>query len=124
MLCVVDPEQDDYQALNSLAQTCGVQVQLVASAEQALRLARTAKVDLWVINTKLPGLSGASLCGMLKERSVSTPVYLVSNQYTPEAERAAWSARATLFGCKGQAHVWFAQWLEHRQRRPSAIVNH
>jgi CheY-like chemotaxis protein len=108
-VCVVDPKADDYQGWDELAEAKGAKLKIVASAEEALRLARTATVDLWVVNTELPGLSGCELCSMLKSRSSSTPMYLVADRYTPEAERAAWQARATLFGDK-PAH---RDWLDH-----------
>ena len=74
-------------------------------------MARTSTIDLWVVNTELPGLSGFELCSMLKARSSPVPVYLVTDQYTPESEQAAWQARATLFGAKPTHAVWIDQWL-------------
>ena len=97
-----------------MAEAKGVKLQIVASAEEALRLARTAAVDLWVINTKLPGLSGFELCSMLKSRSAPTAVYLVADHYSPEIEHLAWRSQATLFGCKPAHEAWLTQWLDHR----------
>ena len=102
-VCVVDPQVEDWEWL---AQETGVRFQIVASAEDALRLARTAAVDLWVVNTALPGLSSFELCGMLRSRSRHTAVYLVSQEYSVEAERRAWQAGATLFGCKPPQAAW------------------
>ena len=88
-------------------------MQMVASAEEALRLARTTSIDLWVVNTSLPGLSGGELCSMLKSRPGRHQVHLVANDYLLAAEQEAWRSRATLFACK-EAHIgWLRDWLHH-----------
>ena len=99
-VCIVDPQSDDYDGWKSPAQTKPLQFQVVPTAEEALRFSRTQAVDLWVVNLELPGLSGLELCSMLKARDSRTPVYLVAEEYSPDAERAAWAARATMFGCR------------------------
>ena len=119
-VCVVDPKTDDYQGWQSSAHSSGVQLHFVASADEALRLARTAAVDLWVVNTDLPGIAGAPLCSMLRQQSGQAAIYLVSERNSPELERTAWAARPTLFGCKGEHHAWLAQWLDHFQHRPAS----
>ena len=116
-ICIVDPQPDDYQGWDSLAEANGVRVRMVASAEEALRVAHTAAVDLWVVNVELPGLSGCELCGMLRARSTPAPVYLVANEYSPAAERAALRSQATLFGCKPGHENWLGEWLEQTSRR-------
>ena len=110
-VCVVDPQADGYSGWAELAQASGVQLQIVASAEEALRLSRTQAIDLWVVNTALPGLSGFELTSMLKTRSAQAAVYLVADHYTPEVERLAWQSRASMFGCKGAQTAWLEQWL-------------
>jgi CheY-like chemotaxis protein len=110
-VCVVDPHVDDYQDWRLAAEAHGVELRFVASAEEALRLARAQGIDLWVVNTRLPGLSGCELCGMLKSRSGHTPVYLVADEYSPEEECAALRARATLFSCKAMRQALLDQWL-------------
>ena len=111
---MVDTLAADYQDWHELAQDSGVKFQIVASAEEALRLARTAAVDLWVVNTELPGLSGYELCGMLKSRSKASSVFMVAHEYSAVAEKRAWAARATLFGIKGAHTSWLADWLHTR----------
>ena len=113
-VCVVDPRGEDYNCWKTLAPPAGVRLELVATADEALRLARTHRIDLWMINAELPGLSGLALCGMLKAQDDRTTVYLVADEYTPELEQAAWQARATLFGCKGAHDAWLGEWLRNR----------
>ena len=88
-VCVVDPQADDYRTWPARAAAHGLQLQFVASAEEALRLARARQVDLWVVNAALPGLSGFDLCGMLRSQLARVPVFLVAAEYSVEAEQAA-----------------------------------
>jgi DNA-binding response OmpR family regulator len=99
-----------------------LRLEVLATAEEGLRLARTASVDLWVINTHLHGIGGSELCDMLKARDPRTTVYLVADEYTPEIELMARRSRATLFGCKPAQRDWLASWQAEHQRR--AMVGH
>ena len=116
-VCIVDPELDDYLGWSSRATENGLRLKIVPSAEAALRLARTDVVDLWVVSTTLPGLSGFELCNMLKSRSAAVPVYLVANEYTPAAEREALCQRATLFECKPLPATLLDTWLAHWRKK-------
>jgi DNA-binding NarL/FixJ family response regulator len=113
-VCVVDPQAGDYEAWHSLAESHNVRLVVLESASQALRISATTRVDLWVVNASLPGRSGLELCRMFKAQSPHAAVYVVADEYSPETERAAWQAQATLFGCKGGHADWLAQWLQTR----------
>ena len=119
-VCVVDPNADDYQGWSAAVEANGAQLQIFASAQEALRYSRDHDADLWVVNATLPDLSGFELCGMLQAKSKPAPVYVVADEYSPAAERAAWQSRATLFGCKPAQATLLAAWLE--SRRPSACL--
>ena len=114
-VCIVDPQADDYQGWDLLARANGLRLEILANADEALRFSRTVAVDLWVINTELPGLSGSELCSMLKSRSPAIPIYLVTNRHSPAIEQAARQARATLFGCKPAHSDWLDAWLGRRR---------
>ena len=122
-VCVVDTRLDDYQGWESRGEAHSVRLHFVTSAAEALRLSRTTEVDLWVVNTELPGLSGCELCGMLKSQRAGATVYLVADHYSPETERAAWAARATMFGCKPQHQAWIETWLGLRRNKPTLKLN-
>jgi DNA-binding response OmpR family regulator len=90
---------------------------MVGTAGEALSTARTQRVALWIINTALPHLNGCELCSMLKAQFPAVPVYLVADEHSPDLERAAWAARASMFGCKPNHLQWLSQWLELRHDR-------
>src|SRR5262245_36307254 len=113
-VCVVDPQTDDYRGWESVAEANGVRLLFTADAREALRVAHTEPIDLWVVNAELPGLSGGELCNMLKARKGQTAIYMVANQYTPDLEKAARLAGATMFGCKPAHESWFGDWIDSR----------
>ena len=113
-VCVVDPRTDDYSLWRDAAETHGLQLTFLATADEALRHSRTQAVDLWVVNTELAGLSGFELCGMLKARSAHTAVYLVADAHSPATERAAWASRATVYTCKPAHADLLEQWWQRR----------
>jgi DNA-binding response OmpR family regulator len=110
-VCVVDPQASDYRSWQQSAADAGVRLRTLANAEEDLRVARTERFDLWVVNAELPGRSGYELCLMLKTQSAATPVFMVADRYSPQAEQEAWRSRATLFGCKPTHEEWLAAWL-------------
>jgi DNA-binding response OmpR family regulator len=123
-VCVVDPQAEDYRGWDDLGDAQGVQLRIVASADEALRFSRTAAVDLWVVNVVLPGLSGTELCSMIRSRGGSAPVYLVADKYSSEAERAVWANRGTLFAVKPTHTAAFRHWVEAHQASKARTVRH
>ena len=112
MIVVVDSQPDDYQGWNTAAEARGARLQFVASAEEALRLSRTATVDLWVINAVLPGLGGCELCSLIRDRHPQATIFLAADEYSETAERQAWQARVTIFDVKPAHTSWLNEWLQ------------
>src|SRR5690348_16211936 len=88
-VCVVNPQIADYQVWWDETRATGVEVIHASSAAEALRIARTKQIDLWVVNCDLPGLAGSELCSMLKTQFRASAVCLVADEYSPEREQAA-----------------------------------
>jgi DNA-binding response OmpR family regulator len=121
-ICVVDPRGEDYRPWHEEAREHGLNLQVLASSEEALRLAGTMRIELWVINTRLPGLSGCELCDMIRAHFLGAEVYLVADEYSADEERRAWAARASMFGCKPAHSAWLQCWRERRGPRCRAPV--
>src|SRR5688572_14490197 len=81
-ICVVDTRSDDYRDWDKTAGASGARMVSVGTAAEALRLARSQRIDLWVINGVLPGLSGYELCRMLKLHSPSATISIVTDEYS------------------------------------------
>jgi DNA-binding response OmpR family regulator len=106
-VAVVDPRPGDYAALLRAVNRPGMKWRFLTTGRQALRLARTARVDLWVVNTRLPDFSGTDLCQMLRVRSPPPVLYVVADEYRADDERAARLCGALLFDCKPPEARWF-----------------
>ncbi len=111
---MVDPRPADYGALLQMAPRLEVHLEFLSRGHDALQLARTAGADLWVIHVVLPDMSGFDLCTMLKAHAIKPVIYMVTDDYRAEDERAAWAHGTSFFGCKPVPEAWFAHW-----RRPS-----
>jgi DNA-binding response OmpR family regulator len=106
-VAVVDPRLPDYGALPEAVGRPDMKWHFVTSGRGALRLALSQQVDLWVINTALSDMSGIDLCAMLKGRSPPPVVYMVTDDYRVEDERAARCCGVSLFACKPIQATWF-----------------
>ena len=109
-IAVVDPRPADYASLLERALGPSVRLQFLPTGNDALQLARTADADLWVIHMVLPDMSGLDLCAMLKAQSARRVIYMVTDMYRAEDERAAWVHGASLFGCKPLPNSWLSDW--------------
>jgi CheY-like chemotaxis protein len=97
---VVDQRPDDYAGLVSDARGAGISFQFVSNGNEALRLARTQPVDLWMVNNHLLDMSGLDVCALLKSRLAKPVIYMVADEYDQEIEREARIRGAVIFGCK------------------------
>jgi DNA-binding response OmpR family regulator len=120
-VCVVDPELIDYADWRATAESAGIRLLLLTTATEALRLAHSTSVDLWVINSDLPGHPGNELCSLLRTQSPRGSVFVVADEYSPAKELSAWQARATLFGVKPGHIGWLQAWLEERTCATAAL---
>ena len=106
-VAIVDSRSADYATLPTALDRPEMNWHFATSGRKALRLAQCEKVDVWVINTVLPDMSGMDLCQMLKGRSSPPLVYIVTDAYRVEDERAARCCGVSLFACKPVEASWF-----------------
>jgi CheY-like chemotaxis protein len=98
-VAIVDPRPADY-LLPQGEEPRDVGWRLLTTACKALQLARKESVDLWVLNTVLPDMSGFDLCAMLRNCWPRSVIYVVTDDYSAAEERTARISGATLFACK------------------------
>ena len=77
-LLIVDDEEAVCWALKKALTKLGHQVAVVASAEEAFRLAEKQTPDAIVLDVRLPGLDGLSALAQLKELTSDAPVIVVT----------------------------------------------
>lgn len=103
---VVDNMPGDYQEIQQSAAADETEVVFQKTAREALRTSVAEQPELWIINTRLPDMAGVDLSEMLKERNPGVPIYLVTDQYSPEEEMSARCCGATMYLSKPLQSQW------------------
>lgn len=114
-VCIVDTDFGDYSHLLGERSLRGTQWEMITSGREALRELQSNSVSLWVINVRLPDMKGTELCQMIKSQSPGAVVYLLTEDYRVEDERAAWLAGAALFRPKPIDPAWFERVIQRRE---------
>lgn len=105
-LIVVDPNYDEYLALAIALQAQEVQVRFFSTGGDALRVVGACAAALWIINIRLPDISGVGLLNLMRHRMRHCRVILVGNRYSVGDELGARSAGATAYLCKPVSLAW------------------
>jgi DNA-binding NtrC family response regulator len=121
-LIVVDENCDEYLALAMALRADDVRVRLFVTGTDALRAIRTSPSMVWIINIRLPDMSGICFLELIKRRVRQSRVILVGDHYSAEDEVAARSAGATAYVCKPPSVAWFGAYQpQHSPAVPRQI---
>lgn len=101
---VADSRPRDYRHLALLAGEFDWHVHLLTSGGATLQFARHSVADLWIVNCRLPDMSGFDLVEMLRDLPVCGVQFLVGNRYDADEERRACACGAGLYLCKDAKH--------------------
>jgi len=74
----VDDHQDTRLMMAALLQDCGYGVLTAGSVAEGLELAREINFDLYILDVRLPGLSGVEVCRELRQRGIEAPVLMLT----------------------------------------------
>ncbi len=107
---IVDPQYEDYDCLLGLATSAGIDLSFTRTGHAALRTGRLLGIDLWIVSTKLPDMSGFDLLGMLRSAQADSAVFIVDDTYQFECEQRAMLLQAAQYLCKPVAKSWLADW--------------
>ncbi|TQV70132.1 response regulator [Exilibacterium tricleocarpae] len=77
-IAVVDDEPTHRGLINDLLTPLGFGVTEACDAEACLDLLRQCPPDLFLIDVSMPGISGITLAGQLRQRGVKAPVVMIS----------------------------------------------
>ena len=89
--------EDDFAVRNALAfslQAEGFSVRAYQCAEDALRDARLAEIDCFIIDYRLPSMDGVGLLEVLRSRGIAAPAALIASTSGPAVRAAAVAAGA------------------------------
>lgn len=105
---VVDAQPNDYATVARNIRRDNLDIVFLPTGRAALRFHEKIPPRLWVINIRLPDMSGLDLYKMLEQRWPDTPVYLVGDDYRPEDEIHARMSGATFYFCKPLESDWLS----------------
>ncbi len=99
-ILVVDPRQMDYDWLIHRVTASRGQIRFLATGRAALRQGRDLAADLYLVNVRLPDLSGCDLVEMLRPFPPGAVVFLVADAYAVEDEIRALGLGVNGYLCK------------------------
>ena len=105
-LIVVDAHAEDYDVLVAELEPDDVGVRVFSSGEDALRASRISSSALWMVNLRLPDMSGIGFLKLIRRRWRRSSVFLVGDTYSAVDELAARAAGATAYFCKPPSAAW------------------
>ncbi|WP_454618154.1 response regulator [Bradyrhizobium cenepequi] len=103
LVYVVDDDSDVLGSLRFLLETDGFCVRTFRSAEALLNAMTMGGADCFVIDYKMPNMSGIDLAGILRQRDVHTPIILITGY--PDATIPAKAAAAGIRHVLHKPHV-------------------
>jgi CheY-like chemotaxis protein len=93
----VDDDEDCRVMLITLLNLDLIEVEAVGSAAQALSLSQTKQFDLYLLDSRLPDLSGFDLCRKLRLDEPVTPILFFSGAAYPADRRRGIEAGANAY---------------------------
>lgn len=105
-MLVVDPRPEDYQHLAAAGAASQFHLDFATSADHALRRALNTAFDLWLINFRLPDMTGEELLATVRTRNPNAACILISDIYSTDDELSARQLGATLYACKPLQADW------------------
>jgi DNA-binding response OmpR family regulator len=115
-LIVIDANSNDYDRLVDELGLVDMRINLFSNGEEALRATSAGASTVWIVNIRLPDMSGISFLALVRRRTRQCSVFLVGDDYSAEDELAARLAGATAYLCKPAS----ASWLVGCRRRRCA----
>jgi FixJ family two-component response regulator len=97
MIFIVDDDPSVRKALKRLLSSAGFAVATFGSAEDALKASQRAVADGFVIDVRMPGMSGLELQRELRAAGSRVPVIFITAHEDADARNAAMEAGATAF---------------------------
>ena len=121
-LCVVDPNSADYDNILRQAVAAEVAIRFFGRAGEALR-PETDDEWLWIVNARLPDLSGFELCEMLRRPPrAGSIVCIVSDEYSADDELRARCSGASVYTGKPLPACFVSNWLAALVPRAGPVI--
>ena len=117
-LLVVDANCGEYDALTIALGERELEVCFYSTGGDALRAVGAFHAALWLVNIRLPDMTGVGLLKLIRQRMQRCRLILVGDSYSPDDELAARLAGATAYVCKPASVGWLTG-IRARCRSPA-----
>jgi FixJ family two-component response regulator len=94
VVAIIDDDAELGSALKRLLTTEGYHTELFSSADEFLRVANVSKVNCFIIDVQLPGMSGVELGRLLQAKGLNVPTIFITASQDPVIR-----AEALKLGC-------------------------
>lgn len=105
-LIVVDPAPDDYASLFCDERMQDLACRRYATGEEAMRQLKFPRSTLWLVNLRLPDMSGVAFLALVRQRVRRCPVFLIADAHSTLDELEARAAGASAYLCKPVDGAW------------------
>ena len=105
-LVIIDASIEDYAPLFSDDLIAELSCRHFSTGEEALQRFVPSDATLWIVNVRLPDMSGIGFLHLARCRSRRCTVFLVGDDYRSEDELAARAAGASAYLCKPVNAAW------------------
>lgn len=98
-ILIIDDDDDSSQLIEVMLgySNPGYQFSSVRTAEEGLRLAASQRFDLFLLDYRLPGMSGAEVCRAIRRTDAETPVLFFTGSAYERERREAMKAGANAY---------------------------
>jgi len=118
-IVIVDARPSDYTDLVGLANESDFTVRFLRTGGEALQAAGKSQAGLWIINVRLPDMSGFDVVESLRSECREVRFFCVADAYEAEEEIRSRLLNAAAYLCKPVQREWLAAWVLQARRSAS-----
>ena len=121
-ILIIEDEEDFSKGLQVILEANGFEVQIAASGQKGLTLARSIRPDLIILDIMLPEIDGYKICRLLKfdERYKQIPILMLTARTQEEDKLLGKQTGADVYLVKGQKpEVMLEQVKDLLAKKPS-----
>ena len=116
-IAIVDSAPLDYSELATPAYELGVTLRSFRTGQEALQAADQFRPDLWMVNVRLPDMSGFDVVEMLRSKSCGRCFFCISDSYAADEGIRSRLLKAAAYLCKPVQRGWITAWIPRPGKR-------
>jgi len=96
-ILVVDDEKNIRTLFQMELEEAGYEVETAAGGEEALRAMKSARIDLFIIDIRMPDMTGLELMQRIREREPKVPIIVCTALKALENDYTIWESHVDAF---------------------------